>query len=133
MEGKVLLIDFQITPNRLFIEMLHTWLSGNNFQVIEFCPDNLDFYKREDIRTKISIDKSVELAKQVDVVFVHFGSMQRVDAAEVLNRFKSTGAKVIVESVSSILFEAADYVFFMDVKEMQENIKIFCREKNRGK
>ena len=45
MEGKVLLIDFQITPNRLFIEMLHTWLSGNNFQVIEFCPDNLDFYK----------------------------------------------------------------------------------------
>jgi len=44
------------------------------------------------------IDRVVEVVRKVNVAIVHFGSIPRFKASEILTKIKKTGVKVIVKS-----------------------------------
>lgn len=133
MKGKVLLIDFKDNKNEGFYEEFVKWLRSEGIETARFYWESpYFFFEPGHNRAELDILKAIEAAQKVDVVYVHFGSIMRNEAAEIIGRLKATGVKVIVPNVSTLLFEAADYVFCTNVVELNKNIKRFCQEKNRS-
>jgi len=82
----------------------------------------------------LDINGAINAAKEVDLVIVHFGSIPRGQAAEILARIKATKVKIIVNSVSSVLFEAADEVIGTPLNFGEELVECVNRviPKNRS-
>ena len=139
MKGKVLLIDFKYNNWKGITNELSRWLNHHNFETeLFYWEENLalfesNFHETKNKQFELNVEKAIEVAKGADVVFVHFGIIPRVKASEVLGRFKAVGIKVIVNSASSISFEAADYVYDNsdDILKLLENIQKLC-QKNRS-
>jgi len=138
MEGKVLLIDFSFRngQRRLLGKIIRTGLVAEEFQVAMFDWEDFNLYLWDDKSFESTIDRAIESSRDMDVVYVHFGiqNFPRGRFNEIVERFKKTGIKVVVESESTIGLENADYVFPLSVDKCKlvEELKRLCQEKNRG-
>jgi len=129
---KVLLIDYKNDGLRGFTEELAALLDVYGFQVkkVYWAETESDSFLASEF--ELNVDRAIETAKTVNVVFIHFGSMPRGEASKILGRIKETGVKVIVSSVSPVLFEVADYVFPVSgpVLELIDIIKYLAETKD---
>jgi hypothetical protein len=125
LEGKVLLIDFDAKRKDEIKAVL--LVIGNYLDY--FCKAKIElvaFIKEIDLHTEDLLEKAfdqvVESSRDTDMVIIHFGtSVKRSDGKKIINRLKTLGVKVLVESVSNVLFEKADLVFdSMDPKLLQK-------------
>jgi len=98
-----------------------------------FKVEKIEWNKRWD-SSKIDeedINRVIETAKQFDVIILHLGDKPRGKGADIISQIKRTSAKVIVDSVSPLLFEEADAVLSLkSLDELYQIVNDFNRKKD---